>query len=102
MHLFTLVVAVSAAACIVLFFTYFDDGSNLIDQADFSYIAGGYFLLLAVYMVWSFIGLNKVINHLLDGNLNAEFKLLRTTYFFWQSLFSWKQYFFRYISCTTS
>jgi hypothetical protein len=39
-------------------------------------------LLLALYMVWSFIGLNKVINHLLDGNLNAEFKLLRITYFF--------------------
>ncbi len=38
-------------------------------------------MLLVVYLIVSFIGLNKVINHLFDGNLSTEFKLLRLTYF---------------------
>jgi len=52
-----------------------------------SYLAAGYLLILVVYLIVSFIGLYRVMNHLFDGNLSDDFKLLRTTYFLMTTAF---------------
>ena len=91
----------------ILFFTYDDGGASQKDLTVFSYTAGGYALLLVVFMIWSFVGLNRVIKHLFDGKLNAEFKLLRLTYFVLMVAFFMEAVYFSlyqlyyYIICST-
>ena len=64
-NIFTFVIAVSAIAWMTLYCA--DYSNNLLQLSTWSTIAGVYEIIFIVFMIWSFYGLNKVINYLFDG-----------------------------------